>query len=246
MIAAFGIDFPVNKYFQPILEFRSLQYVGGRTPNAFENSPMDGLVGARVFPFRWMSIGAAYRYNFNQQDRDSFDNESTSTVNVVGRIPSTITTSLRGVPNGFNPSTDPHGFILQISAGRRNARTPGDIVELPADVTGVRLTTNKIVLPCKPGFVPAEGVSCPDGTTIGIGTSVNNPGNKTLVYQHTVTGGRIVGQGGDVTWDLSGVRPGTYTITTALTTDAVSAEKQLLKPLKSLIVSVKKNVSARR
>ena len=73
VLAGIGVDFPVNKFFQPILEFRSTQYVGGRTPNAFENSPIEGLAGARVFPTRWFSLGGAYRYHFNQQDRDSFD-----------------------------------------------------------------------------------------------------------------------------------------------------------------------------
>lgn len=214
LYAAFGVDFPVNKYFQPIAEFRSLQYVGGRTPNAFENSPLDGLIGARVFPFRWMSIGAAYRYHFNPQDESSFDDEFTGTVNVVGRT-STIVTNVRGIPNGFNPSTDPHGFMLQITAGRRNARL-GDVPRPLANVTAVNLTTKKIVLPCQPGYVPREGVECPDGTTIGVSTSVENPDNSVLTYQHTVTGGRIVGQGGNVTWDLSGVRPGTYTITSAV------------------------------
>ncbi|MEP6947024.1 MAG: hypothetical protein ABJA02_13975, partial [Acidobacteriota bacterium] len=44
--SSIGVDFPVNRWFQPIAEFRSLMYVGGRTPNAFENSPIDGLIGA--------------------------------------------------------------------------------------------------------------------------------------------------------------------------------------------------------
>ena len=68
LISAVAVDFPVNKYFQPILEFRSQQFVGGRTPNAFENNPLDGLGGFRVFPARWLGFGAAYRYHFNQQD----------------------------------------------------------------------------------------------------------------------------------------------------------------------------------
>ena len=46
-----ALDFPVNKYLQWIFEFRTLQYVGSRTPNAFEQNPMDGLPLARtVFP----------------------------------------------------------------------------------------------------------------------------------------------------------------------------------------------------
>lgn len=211
--AAFGVDFPVNKFFQPILEFRSLQYVGGRTPNAFENSPMDGLAGARVYPFRWMSIGAAYRYHFNQQDRDSFDGGFNNTVTVAGRVPSTITTNITGVPQGFSTSTDPHGFLFQVTAGRRNKRQ-GDIPRPFANVDSVTLSSTEVVIPCAPGTVPREGTTCPEGSTITIATKASS-GDPTdvLTYNYTVSGGRIVGQGANVTWDLSGVRPGTYTVT---------------------------------
>lgn len=210
--AAFAVDFPVNKFFQPIMEFRSLQYVGGRTPNAFENSPMDGIVGARIFPTRWMSIGLAYRYNFNQQDRDSFD-DSTSTVTVGGRVPTTITNSFTDAPNGFGVSSDPHGFIVQITAGRRNKRQ-GDIPRPFANVNSVTLSNTRVVIPCEPGTVPREGAQCPEGTTITVATNASSTdATDVLTYNYTVSGGRIVGSGANVTWDLSGVRPGTYTIT---------------------------------
>jgi hypothetical protein len=213
LYSAFAIDFPVNKYFQPILEFRSTQYVGGRTPNAFENSPMDGIAGIRVFPTRWMSLGAAYRYNFNQQDRDSFDQDFTGTVTVSGRVPSTITTNFTGVPNGFEISNDPHGFIFQLTAGRRNKRI-GDTIRPFANVDSVTLSSTEVVIPCPPGTRPVGGQSCPEGSTITVGTraSSNDP-TDVLTYNYTVSGGRIVGSGANVTWDLSGVRPGTYTIT---------------------------------
>ncbi len=213
LYSAFAVDFPVNKFFQPILEFRSTQYVGGRTPNAFENSPMDGIAGVRVFPTRWMSLGAAYRYNFNQQDRDSFDQDFTGTVTVSGRVPSTITTRFTGVPNGFQVSNDPHGFIFQLTAGRRNERI-GDTIRQFANVDSVTLSSTEIVLPCPPGTILREGARCPEGSTITVGTraSSNDP-TDVLTYNYTVSGGRIVGSGANVTWDLSGVRPGTYTIT---------------------------------
>lgn len=213
LYSAFAVDFPVNKFFQPILEFRSTQYVGGRTPNAFENSPMDGIAGVRIYPTRWMSIGAAYRYNFNQQDRDSFDNDFTGTVTVTGRVPSTITTQIRGVPNGFATSTDPHGFIFQFTAGRRNKRE-GDKIRPFANVDSVTLSNREIIIPCAPGTIPREGTVCPDGSTINVATSASSSDpTDVLTYNYTVSGGRIVGSGANVTWDLSGARPGTYTIT---------------------------------
>ena len=213
--SAIALDFPVNKYFQPILEFRSLQYIGGRTPNAFENSPMDGIAGVRIYPTRWFGISLAYRYHFNQQDADSFDNDDqTFTTTVSGRLPSTITTTFSGVPPGFQISNDPHGFMFQLFAGRRNKREPYDIIKPFANVDSVTLSSTEVVIPCPPGQVPVEGARCPEGSTITIASraSSSDP-TDVLTYNYTVSGGRIVGTGANVTWDLSGVRPGTYTVT---------------------------------
>jgi len=215
LIAAIGIDFPVNKYFQPIVELRSNQYVAGRTPNAFENSPIDGLVGFRAFPTRYLSFGAAYRYHFNQQDRDSFDMNNRMTVAVAGRVPSTISTNYAGIPAGFVTSSDPHGFILQMTAGGRNQRQ-GPVLNQPANVEAVTLSSREVVLGCQPGFKPRDGESCPDGTSVSVAARAADAENDVLTYNYTVSGGRIVGQGANVTWDLSGLRPGTYTITTGV------------------------------
>lgn len=211
LLSAVALDFPVNRYFQPILEFRSLQYVGGRTPNAFENSPFDGIAGARWFPARWLSLGAAYRYHFNQQDRDFIeDQDFTGTVNVVGRT-NPQTTRFSGTIPGFVTSSDPHGFIFQGTIGRRNKRgvTPPD--NKPANVTAVDFSKSVVTLPCPPG-TSSESPDCSD-QTVGVRTAATDPENDVLTYNYTVSGGRIVGQGANVTWDLSGVRPGTYTIT---------------------------------
>ncbi|HEY8203352.1 MAG TPA: hypothetical protein VIF81_01370, partial [Pyrinomonadaceae bacterium] len=72
-ISGIGFDFPINKYLQPVLELRTTQYVGGRTPNAFENSPVDALAGVKVYPHRWLGFGLAYRMHINQQDRSAFN-----------------------------------------------------------------------------------------------------------------------------------------------------------------------------
>ncbi|HQU90904.1 MAG TPA: DUF6438 domain-containing protein [Pyrinomonadaceae bacterium] len=48
---------------------------------------------------------------------------------------------------------------------------------------------------------------------IAVKTIAADPENDILTYVYTVTGGRIIGAGASVKWDLTGVRPGTYTIT---------------------------------
>ncbi|MGI8669275.1 MAG: hypothetical protein ACR2J3_05410, partial [Aridibacter sp.] len=53
----------------------------------------------------------------------------------------------------------------------------------------------------------------PDDSTVSLTTNATDPENDVLTYNYTVSGGRIVGQGSNVSWDLAGVQPGTYTVT---------------------------------
>jgi hypothetical protein len=228
LMAAVGIDFPINKYVQPIFEFRSLRYVAGRTPNAFENHPLDAIAGIRIFPTRWFGFGAAYRYHVNEQDQNSFnENDRFSTNTIVncstvivadggpqggqGCTPSTITTTFSGMPPGFVPSEDPHGFILQVFAGRRNKRQ-AEVINLPPNVTNLTVSDSEITLPCQPGFQSTSG-GCSDSTSVQVTTTALDPENDVLTYNYTVSAGRIVGTGATVSWDLSGVPTGSYTIT---------------------------------
>ncbi|MDQ6785419.1 MAG: hypothetical protein M3033_01180, partial [Acidobacteriota bacterium] len=147
VLAGVGVDFPINKYFQPIFEARTTQYVGGRTPNAFENSPIDAIAGFRFFPARYISLGAAYRYHANEQDKESFGNNSFTTRATIANSAAGVTSTFSGVPAGFQASEDPHGFILQFTAGRRNLRQ-GPKINLPADVTNLELSQTTVSAPC--------------------------------------------------------------------------------------------------
>jgi hypothetical protein len=217
---AIGVDFPVNKFFQPIFEIRSLRYVGGRTPNAFENHPIDALAGFRIFPARWFGFGFAYRYHANEQDQESFDDEDNHSSTIVVTCPPTqtfpctprvITTTWSGMPPGFQPSENPHGYIVQFFAGRRKKRQD-EVTNQWANVESVTLSDTTIKLGCPPGFEPVSG-TCNDSTSVSVSTIARDPENDVLTYNYTVSGGRIVGTGANVTWDVSGLQPGTYTIT---------------------------------
>ncbi len=214
VLAGIGVDFPINRYFQPIVEFRSTQYVGGRTPNAFENSPLDAIGGVRFFPTRYLSFGVAYRYNVNQQDESTFeDGTFTTRTNVTNNTASSRNNTFSGVPPGFRTSFDPHGFILQMTAGRRNKRTEGARPNGFANVTNLTVNPTEVILPCPAGQVPREGVVCSDNMTVQVTTTALDPEGDVLTYNYTVSGGHTVGQGANVSWDLTGVAPGTYTIT---------------------------------
>jgi hypothetical protein len=223
LIAGVGVDFPINKYVQPIAEFRSTQYVGGHTPNAFQNSPVEFLVGIKLYPARWWGFGAWYRRALNDQRQGNFNNADASTsvaqttnVNVPGRgivvVPGTsfVATSA-GFPLGFQPSSDPYGFGFQFFAGHRNKREPSILPNQPP-TAALAASASTITVPCQTGFHSKSG-SCPATatTTVGLTTTASDPDGDTLLYTYTVTGGRVTGEGTNVSWDLSGVGPGTYT-----------------------------------
>ena len=222
-LAGVGFDFPVNEHFQPIAEVRSTTYMGGRTPNAFNNNPVDLVGGVKIYPRRWFGFGLAYRRHLNPQDQDHFEPadfnipiQQITNVNVVGRglvvVPGTsrpVTSS--GFPLGFNFSEDPHGFIAQFFIGHRNSRVPPKPPNQPPVVNAVRPSISSILRPCPP---PKLNDNCtPTGNEVTLVAEASDVDNDQLLYTWSVTGGKLSGEGRQVTWDLTGVQTGTYTAT---------------------------------
>lgn len=234
LIAGVGVDFPINKYVQPIAEFRSTQYVGGHTPNALPNNPIEFTVGIKLYPARWWGFGAWYRRALNDQRQNNFNpiDASTSVANITNVcvlnvpvgvpcvpgvngilrvVPGTsfVATSA-GFPLGFQPSSDPYGFGFQFFAGHRNKREPSILPNQPPTAS-LAASTTTVILPCQPGYHSTGACTTASSTTVGLTTTASDPDGDTLLYTYTVTGGRISGEGTNVSWDLSGVGPGTYT-----------------------------------
>jgi K319L-like, PKD domain len=223
LLMGVGFDFPINEHFQPIAEVRSTQYVGGRTPNAFENSPVDVLGGVKIYPRRWFGFGFAYRRHLNQQDSGHFNQtdftlpiQQVTNVVVIGRgstpvvVPGTSrSVTAGGLPQGFVFSEDPDGYLAQFWIGRRNERTPPPPPnQAPTVSASASITT--ITRACTP---PATSSTCPSSSEVQLTANATDPDNDTLLYTWSVTGGRLSGEGRSVTWDLSGVANGTYTAT---------------------------------
>jgi hypothetical protein len=77
----------------------------------------------------------------------------------------------------------------------------------------LQASTTLITLPCPPDSL-SNSDSCPSTSVIQVGlTAVAKDFNEQLIYAYTVTGGRVVGEGSNVTWDLNEVWPGFYTAT---------------------------------
>ncbi len=210
LLTGIGFDFPVNKYFQPIGELRATQYVGGRTPNALENSPVEGLLGIRVFPRRYFGFSAAYRRHLNQQSAERFSGGNNTTTigsaNVPGFTGRTFTST--GLPAGFVPSDDSNGFLGQFFIGHRNARAPEVLPNQPPVVNSFTANPSSVTVCARDA-----SLAVPANSQVQLTANASDPDGDTLLYTYSVTGGRIVGEGPNVSWDLSGVTPGTYTST---------------------------------
>jgi hypothetical protein len=111
-------------------------------------------------------------------------------------------------------TTDPHGFIFKFFGPPRGARQKTYFLPPFADVTDVEVVVSKdnkdeseenICLPGKILEIPGE-----------VTTRVHNPLEAVLTYNYIVSGGRIIGSGAKVFWDLRAVKPGTYTIMAAV------------------------------
>ncbi len=84
----------------------------------------------------------------------------------------------------------------------------------PADVSDLSLSSDLLILPCEPGQRPGEGQPLPSKTmVIDVGTTAFDAEDDILTYSYSVSGGRILGTGARVQWDLADTMPGNYTIT---------------------------------
>jgi hypothetical protein len=92
-----------------------------------------------------------------------------------------------------------------------NNKTEKDIPNNPP-TTAASASPSRVVLAADypPDERPVEGCTS-IGSTVQLVANATDPDGDTLLYTWSTTGGRIEGDGANVTWDLSGVQPGTYT-----------------------------------
>ena len=80
--------------------------------------------------------------------------------------------------------------------------------------------------PCPPRERCRPEPECPvNNTGVIISVSAVIPENNQLKYKYTVSGGRVIGKGANVSWNLTGTQPGTYQIRVDIE-DELTGKKQ--------------------
>jgi hypothetical protein len=96
----------------------------------------------------------------------------------------------------------------------------------------LQASTTSITLPC-PGDGESMSRACPSTAELQVAlTSIAKDFNRQSTYAYTVGGGRVVGEGSKVTWDLSEAGPGIYTATVEV------QDNKKHRSLSSVIVTV--------
>lgn len=101
--------------------------------------------------------------------------------------------------------------VLLASIMAQKGSSKGLLKKKPSAV--LEASTPSVTLPCPTTGHSISG-SCPSTGDLQVAlTSLAEGFNKQLLYAYTVDGGRVVGEGRKVTWDLNGVSLGFYTAT---------------------------------
>lgn len=94
------------------------------------------------------------------------------------------------------------------NAYRERCKRPGAQNNAPA--VELRASEQKLTLSCPEG---SSSQTCTPSavTKVQLQANATDPDGDSLLYTYSVTGGRAAGNGAEVTWDLTGLQPGTYT-----------------------------------
>jgi hypothetical protein len=108
----------------------------------------------------------------------------------------------------------PFGFSSRANKNQSASFTPTPTPKPTplAEIERIELDKNEIFYICP----PSDSGGRDEDFRIKVKTIVRNPKNFPLIYQYTVSGGQIIGQGEKVVWDLNNVRLGNYTITVGI------------------------------
>lgn len=121
--------------------------------------------------------------------------------------PNVKTTAKKKFPNIFRPIGN---FVKRVFGVK-----PKSIVCYVATIDKVTLSQTEIISKC-PFDTSNQGDCSKTEKIIKVRTDVNNPDGDPLIYKYKVSGGQVMGQGANVSWDLTAVEPGIYTITVSI------------------------------
>ena len=93
--------------------------------------------------------------------------------------------------------------------------TPKPPTTLPNERPSVKLvpSAGRVTLPGCDDAARADPMCTATSPKVKLSAQATDPDGDTLLYTYSTTGGRVTGDGPEVTFDLTGIAPGVYTVT---------------------------------
>ncbi len=101
---------------------------------------------------------------------------------------------------------------MKQTVSRPFRRSEPFICRLPPPIY-LQLSQTSVKLPCPPTTTASSAVSCSSDTEVILTASTITADGVEPKFTWSVTGGKLKSEGQKVSWDLSGVREGSYTVT---------------------------------
>lgn len=133
---------------------------------------------------------------------DNSSNKSESNT-IVQAAPGTRCTRLNYPKKGKEPL-----FGTRCTRAFSKPGKPGTLLPNTPPTVGLKASKDNIVLRCEPG---AEGCAPDVCKLVILSANASDADRDQVLYTFTTTGGRIMGDGSAVIWDLNSAQPGSYT-----------------------------------
>ena len=244
-----GVEFPVSASYRVIMELNGIQYFGEGYPGLNLKSPIDLIAGMRVYPKRWLSLGAGYQMSLNSNDFHGFvvqgtlgtrRNDPPTVSCAVGKssILQDDTTNVRA------SASDPDNDVLTYSWASSGGKISGTGDSATFDATGVapgkytvtatvrdkkhEASCSSDITVLKRNIAPKATVE-PSTFSILPGESANlrclatDANNDPLTYTWDVDGQRLAAEGPQITFGSEGRNPGSYKVTCTASDGEASA-----------------------
>lgn len=113
------------------------------------------------------------------------------------------------------------GLSALVKAQRRDPPQSGNkkhrTANHPPKITSFQSSAGTVTIPC-PWWDAPNAMSCVPSPRhdVTLTTEASDSDGDTLQYEYAVTGGQIIGKGSSVDWDFYQLKPGSYTVTVAV------------------------------
>jgi len=246
-----GFEVPAYGRIRFIAELDGIKYYGNSTTGLYPRSPLEAILGARVYAKEWLSFGAGYQPTFHQGRAGYNGFVVQGTLATRRNDPPTVTCSAANASILQQDTTavrahavDPDGDKLTYSWSASGGKITGNDDTATFDATNVapgkytvtvtvkdkkhEVTCSTEITVLKRNYAPTAKVdpatfAITQGESQDLRCTGTDQNNDPLTYSWTVDGQKLAAAGQQISFGSEGRKPGNYTVTCNVSDGEASA-----------------------